>query len=178
MHSSRMRTIRCNGRLLVEVSARGSARREVSGQGGVCTGVCLPRGVCQEDVCRKKYLPCGVSAQRLSAWGVCPGGGLPRGVSGGSARVGHLSRGVFPGGCLSRGCLPRGRCLTGGVCLGVSAQGCLPGAVCPGSACQSRGCLPRGCLPDPPLVNRMSDRCKNITFPQLRLDGNYITTLF
>ena len=127
MHSSRMRTIRCNGRLLVEVSARGSARREVSGQGGVCTGVCLPRGVCQEDVCRKKYLPCGVSAQRLSAWG-----GLPRGV----CHEGHLPRGVCPGGCLSRGCLPRGRCLPGGVCLGVSAQGV-----------SARRYLPRECLP-------------------------------
>ena len=41
-----------------------------------------------------------------------------------------------------RGCLPRG---------------CLPG-----------GCIPAGTEPDtPPQMDRMTDRCKNITFPQL-----------
>ena len=30
------------------------------------------------------------------------------------------------------------------------------------------GCLPRGCTPPPPM-NRMTDRCKNITLPKLRL---------
>ena len=81
---------------------------------------------------------------------------------------GRLPRlGVCPGGCLPRGCLPKGVCLGEGVCLG-SAWGCL-----------SRGCLPGGCLPrglytlpgpkaDTPL-NRITDRCKNITFPQLLL---------
>ena len=62
-------------------------------------------------------------------------------------------------------CLPRGVCLPGGVFQG----GCLPGGCLPG------GCLPRGvCIPactgaDTPLVDRMTDRRKNITFPQLRL---------
>ena len=37
--------------------------------------------------------------------------------------------------------------------------GCLPGTVCLG------GCLPGECTPAP--VNRITDRCKNITFPQL-----------
>ena len=55
---------------------------------------------------------------------------------------------------------------------------CLLGGVCPGGVCQ-RGCLPKGCLPggcipvcngaDIPHVDRMTVRCKNITFPQLRL---------
>ena len=42
----------------------------------------------------------------------------------------------------------------GGVCLGVSAQGggCLPGG---------------GGMADTPSVNRITDRCKNITLPQL-----------
>ena len=44
-------------------------------------------------------------------------------------------------GCLPGGCLPRGVCLAG----------CLPGRVYTSD------------------VNRMTDRCKNITFPQLRL---------
>ena len=72
----------------------------------------------------------------------------------------HWTGGVYPsmhwaGGCLPRvGCLPRG----------VSAQcGCLP-----------RGDLSRGVsasglgVADTPPVNRMTDRCKNITLPQLR----------
>ena len=62
------------------------------------------------------------------------------------------SSGVCPLG----GCLPRGSHQKG-----VSAQ---------------RGCLPRGCIPacteaDPPPLwtEWLTDRCKNITFPQLRL---------
>ena len=55
--------------------------------------------------------------------------------------------------CLG-GCLPGGVCLGGGVCLrgmsDVSLVGCLPGGVY-----------------FPP--NRITDRCKNITFPQLLL---------
>ena len=43
----------------------------------------------------------------------------------------------------------------------VSAQGGLPRGVC------LRGCLPRGVYQTPPM-NRMTDRCKNITLPQLR----------
>ena len=63
----------------------------------------------------------------------------------------------------------------GGVCLGGSAKrGCLPrgvytgevsawGSVCQEGVCQEEGCLPRGCLPDTPPVNRITDRCKNVT---------------
>ena len=48
----------------------------------------------------------------------------------------------------------------GGVCLG----GCLPRR----GQCLPGGCLPRGvCTPTP--VNRITDKYKNITFPQLRL---------
>ena len=50
-------------------------------------------------------------------------------------------------GCLPEGCLPKGRCLSG-----VSAQG----GVCQGGVHLAP-------------VNRMIDRCENITFPQLRL---------
>ena len=57
----------------------------------------------------------------------------------------------------------------GGGCPGVSALGCLPG-----------GCLPGGCLPKGggakgwcgrPPVDRMADRYKNITLPQIRRHG-------
>ena len=78
-----------------------------------------------------------------SAWGWC------------------LPRGCLPmEECLPRGCLPRGQCLPRGGCL---PRGCLPrgvsagGDICPGSVWQT-----------PLPVNRMTDRCKNITLPQLR----------
>ena len=55
---------------------------------------------------------------------------------------------------------------------GLSSQGvCLPGrSVCP------EGCLPGGGIPacteadspPPPWTDRMTDKCKNITLPQLR----------
>ena len=57
---------------------------------------------------------------------------------------------------------------------GVSAKG----GVCPGGVytgeCLPKGCLPGVCIPvcngaDIPHVDRMTDRCKNITFPQLCL---------
>ena len=50
--------------------------------------------------------------------------------------------------CLPRGCLPRW----------VSAQGDV----------SAWGCLPRGVYTTP-LVHTITDRCKNITFPQLLL---------
>ena len=63
------------------------------------------------------------------------------------------------GGCLPRGCLPGG----------VSAWVCLFGGLCP-RGCLPRGkCLPNGCTPHP--VNRMTDRCKNITLPQTSFAG-------
>ena len=93
--------------------------------------------------------------------GVCPKGCLSKGVS--------VQRGVCPKGCLPRGCLP------GGVCPGIFSQGCLPRGCLPrgfGGYLPSR-CLPRevsaqGCLPDtPPWTEWLTDRCKNITLPQL-----------
>ena len=66
----------------------------------------------------------------------------------------------IPVGCLPPACLP----YPSMHCVGGSAQGeCLPGrgsaqgGVCPGDVC----------VADPPPVNRMTDRCKNITLPQL-----------
>ena len=89
---------------------------------------------------------------------------------------------VCPGGCLAKG------------------QWCLPGGVCPDAwgGCLPRGCLPGGCLPrvgvcpwgvvsdqlhrgggvcQTPPVNRLTDVCENITFPQLLL-RTVIITLF
>ena len=98
-------------------------------------------------------------------------GGLHARVRG---RPGGVCRGCLLRGCLLRGCLPRG--VSAGGCLpGVSAQG----GVCPGVVCLG-GCLLRGVsapggvcwgcvyLLRVPPVNRMTDRCKNITLPQLR----------
>ena len=85
--------------------------------------------------------------------------------------IGHYSRiattparGVYlPGGCACWGvCLPRGVYLPGGVPAtgGVPAWGC----ACLGGACwggvPAGGGLPQTC---PPPVNRMTNRCKNIT---------------
>ena len=55
-----------------------------------------------------------------------------------------------------------GRSLSAGLCPeGVSVQGSLcTGSLCLGGLCQGV---------QPPPVNRTTDRCKNITFPQLRL---------
>ena len=50
---------------------------------------------------------------------------------------------------------------------GVCLWGCLPRGVCPGSVCPG-GCRPRGGVHLPP-VNRITDRCKNITFLELCL---------
>ena len=61
MHSSRMRTVRCSGRL---------------GGGAVCVGVCLPRG---GGVCPRDLLGGGVSAGGVSAGGSLPRGCLPGG---------------------------------------------------------------------------------------------------
>ena len=83
--------------------------------------------------------------------GVCLVRCLPGGVY-----LGGVWGGVCPRGYLPQGCLPRGGCMSMCVCLG----GCLP---------RGRG-LPEGCTPPPLLlVNRMTDRCKNINFPQHRL---------
>ena len=59
-----------------------------------------------------------------------------------------LGQGVYPGGV----CLPL---VNGGFGVCGGAGGGV--VVCPGST--------GGCLPDPP-VDRMTDRCKNVTLPQ------------
>ena len=96
-----------------------------------------------------------------------------------------VCRSLLPGGCLLPGGLPAlGGCLLLGGCplQGVSASGegvSAPGeGVCPWMGCllprgvYARGCLLRGgySIPacteadtPPPLVNRMTNRCKNIT---------------
>ena len=74
------------------------------------------------------------------------------------------------GGLCQWGCLPLGGCLPWDVYPAASA----PGGVCP------RGCLPGGVYPGgcvsqhalgqtTPLLDRMTDRCNNITFLQLHL---------
>ena len=68
---------------------------------------------------------------------------------------GCLARGVCPGRVSAQGVCDQGDVCPGGVWPGVSAQG----GVCPGGVC--------GRPPAPP-VDRMTDRCKNITLPQLR----------
>ena len=85
-------------------------------------------------------------------------------------RTVHCS-GYFRGGvCRWSGCLPRGGCLPRlGVCPeGLSAWGwwsiCLQG-------------FAEGCTP-PPWTDSLTDRCKNITFLQLRLWTVIITRLF
>ena len=103
----------------------------------------LPRGcTCPDGV----YLPGGLYLPGgIPAWGVY----MPRG-------------GVYLQGNLPRGC----------TCLGgVPAQG--EGCTCPaGHTCQGVF-LPRGgtCQGTHPPVNKMTDRCKNITLPQTLFAG-------
>ena len=67
------------------------------------------------------------------------------------------------------GCVPSAAVVAGG-------GGCASGGMLPLGVCFPVGVLPRGdvCIPActgktaPTLVNRMTDACKNITFPQLR----------
>ena len=157
-----MRTIRCSGRLGGGCPGGVYTGMECA-QGSVCPGggICLGRG---KGVCL-----------RVSVWGgVCPRGVFPRGVC--------------PGGCLPRrvsaqGGLPEegGGCLPGGVCL----SRLLPREVCP------RGVFPWGSAwggvrvsalsvsvpggvflgesAPPSPVDRTTDACENITFPQLLL---------
>ena len=84
------------------------------------------------------------AAVAISGGGVCLGGVCLEGVCPGGCLPGNIS----PGGSLPRGYLPgvsdQGKC----VFPGVSAQGSLPGwGVCH------------------PPVNRITDACENITFP-------------
>ena len=81
----------------------------------------------------------------------------------------HWAGGCLPGGCLPGGACPRRGCIyLGGVCPGDICSGvCLPrevsaqGDVCPGGVCPGVSATP------PPAVDRMTDACENITFPQL-----------
>ena len=87
-----------------------------------------------------------------------PGGLLPGGVYSGQESA---PRGVCSGGCLLWGvCSWGGVVLPGGVCSG----GCAPGGVCScgGGVCSGGSGIPACTEADPP-VNRMTDRCKNIT---------------
>ena len=156
LHSSRMRTARV---LTISPSMLCA---------GGCTwsrGVCSLGGVCSEGGCTWSW---GVSAPRgVSSPRGVPGPGVsaPRGVCswGGVPGPGGC---LLPGGCLAlggvpslEGCLVLGVCvcLLWGVCSrGVSAPGGVPGA--------------GGCQVLPP-VNRMTNRCKNITLPQTSFGG-------
>ena len=62
--------------------------------------------------------------------------------------------------CIPVGCVSSATVAVMGGCLPGGGGGCLPGRVC----------LPGGGVSDTPLpVNRITDRCKDITFPQLLL---------
>ena len=100
---------------------------------------------------------------------------LPYGGGGGPLSKGGL---CLRGGSLSKGGLcPAGVSVGGGLCPGVSVQEglCLGGGdLCPGRSLYGGvsvqgGLCPRGLLTEiPSSVNRITDRCKNITLPQLR----------
>ena len=54
----------------------------------------------------------------------------------------------------------------GGTCRGCTC----PGGTCPGDTCHLVGVCILACNgADPPPVNRITDTCKNITFPRLHL---------
>ena len=70
----------------------------------------------------------------------------------------HCSGRLGGGGCLPRGIYLGGVCLIGGVYLG--------GGVCLGGSTWIRRQTPPDPGTDTPHVDRMTDRCKNITIPQ------------
>ena len=120
---------------------------------------------CFSDHLRDVCLGLGVSAMGVSAQRVClPARGcLP--AMGVSAWEMYVCGDVYPrmsawGVCAQRECLPR-RCVS---------VGCLPGGGVCREGCLSRGfvCL-GGCTTPPLWTEWLTDRCKNITFPQLRL---------
>ena len=143
------------GCLLPGVAWSGGVCSRGGGDGCLVWGVSTPRGCLVWGVCSRGggdgCLVWGVSAPRgCLVWGVCPrGGGGGCLVWGGSVPgegvVGTWSGGVSaPGGCLLQGrCLLQGGCLLQGVCLGPVSQ--------------------HAFRQTPPL-NRMTDRCKKITF--------------
>ena len=102
---------------------------------------------------RMRKVRCSGRRRSLPRGGVCLGGCLPRGIS------------------AQKGCLPGGVCQGGGgVCPGgVSTQGCVcPRDVCPGGIHIGTVYTPQT-QRQPPLVDRMTDTCENITFLQLLL---------
>ena len=139
----------------------------LGGEGGLCPGGVSVQG---------RSCPGGLYPGGLSPGGLCPGGlclneSLSRGLCGGS-----LCRGLCPWGSLFRVVSVRRVSVQGGLYQAVSVQGGLCRRV------SARGSLSRGISVrgfsvqgisvdrDPlPPVNRITDRCKNITFPQLRL---------
>ena len=161
MHSSGKRIVRCSG------------NPGVSAQRGVCQGVSA-RGISTQGVSARAVVD--LHSKILDArppWGpkffqfhavfgkirqnrmlAPPPGELappprenPGSATGGGVCQGVSALGMSTWGVSVRGCLPGGLSAKGGVCQGVSA--------------------PMHAGIDPP-VNRMIDRCKNITFPQLR----------
>ena len=150
MHSSRIRTA-----LLLPVSPSMHCSGGYTCPVGVpAQGVYLPRGVYLSRGCT--CLGGCVPAQEE---GTCPGGG---------GWCGLPEQGVHscPGGGYT---CPGGRytCPGGGVPAnrGAPARGAVPAlGVC------TWGYLPRYSLPRPP-VNRMTDRCKNITLSQTSFAG-------
>ena len=70
--------------------------------------------------------------------------------------------------CIPVGCVPS-------AAVAVSCGG-LPGRCLPRGVSAQEGCLPWGGVCQTPL-NRITDRCKNITLPQLRADGNKLSSL-
>ena len=98
-----------------------------------------------------------------------------------TARLLNVSQHTLAGGVPARGCTCPGECTCLGVPGGVPAQGVyLPRGTCPGGVPAQGVYLPRGCTclggtcpgtRHPPPVNRMTDRCKNITLPQTWFAG-------
>ena len=73
--------------------------------------------------------------------------------------------------CIPVGCVPSAAVAVyrGGGCL-LPVGGLRPGRVsAPGGMSATGGCIPACTGADTPPVNRITYRCKNITFPQLRL---------
>ena len=114
------------------------------GPGSVCPGGCLPGECLCGGVCP------GVSARGCLPGGVCPG------VSVWGVYLGGVWPGVSAFGMSAREvCLPMGGFLP----RGVSVQG---------EGMSAEGVSAQGGMSDRhPPVKRMTDRCKNITLPQL-----------
>ena len=160
-----MHTVRCSDRCWGGCTCPGGVPAQGVYMPGVYLlgGTCLGRSTCLGGVpARGVYLPMGCT---------CLGVYLPWG--------GCTCLGVYlPGWCT---CL-RGVYLPGGcTCLGVYLPGwctCLRGCTCPGGVPAPgvvyllgvRVCIPACTEADTPPVNRMTDRCKNITLPHKKLN--------